>query len=92
MGDRFRWQLAVCDGDVTASRHFPGEPSIYYTTADFGLTARDPGADDLSLARVLAAYQRESDCKASVETLLERVHDVLTSDGQPESTPVGQPA
>ena len=75
---RFRWQLAVCDGDVTASRHLPtADGSIYVTTADFGLGVRDAGRDELSPYEVVAAYHDRASDPPAFPVLLERVREAL---------------
>lgn len=75
---RFRWQLAVCGSDVTASRHHPNaDGSTFYTTADFGLTTRDPGRDNCSIVCVVSAYRSRSDCAVSSDDLIARVRAAI---------------
>ena len=75
---RFRWELAVCNGDVTASRHLPtADGSIYLTTANFGLGARDAGRDELSPYEVVAAYHDHAIDPPAFPVLLERVREAL---------------
>ena len=78
---RFCWQLAVCDGDVTASRHLPtADGSTYVTTADFGLGVRDNGQDELSPYQVVAAYHDNASDPPPFHELLDRVRDELADD------------
>ncbi|QCC57269.1 hypothetical protein [Natrinema thermotolerans] len=77
-GPRFRWQLAVCDGDVTAARHLPtADGSTYFTTADFGLTSYDAGEDGCSPERVVSAYCKRVDPDRSYQDLLASVQQTL---------------
>ncbi|WP_226043330.1 hypothetical protein [Natrinema sp. DC36] len=79
---RYRWQLAVCGSDVTASRHYPNaDGSVYFTTADFGLTTRDMGADNCSPTRVVAAYCKHSRTDA-FDDLLARVRREIETAGE----------
>ncbi|WP_337653202.1 hypothetical protein [Halomontanus rarus] len=77
---RFDWQLAVCNDDVTASFHYPGEPSIYLTTADFGLGYHDPGEDGCEVGHVVSEYRRRSQTETATGKLLERTLAALTDD------------
>lgn len=87
-GDRYDWQLAVCNGDVTASFHHPSEESIYYTTADFGLTRFTPGDDCLSPEIVVACYRRQSGTEAGYRDLLARVQQALEDPAETTQRPV----
>lgn len=70
-GDRFRWQLAVCGRDVTASRHLThGDGSIYFTTATFDLDGCELGGDELTSREVVTAYCEHSQCGPTVDQLV----------------------
>jgi len=71
------WQLAVCNGDVTASIYPVGGESIIFSTADFDLGSRDRGQDNLSVAHVVALYRKHAACEHSQTDLLERVRAAI---------------
>ncbi|SDL10084.1 hypothetical protein [Natronorubrum texcoconense] len=90
---RFRWEIAVCGDDVTASRHLPtADGSIYYTTADFGFGVRDDGRDNCSPYDVIAAYHDHAAEPMDFGELLEAIRDALRDTPETDATPEALPA
>ena len=91
---RCDWQLAVCNGDVTASIHRPTGPSVIYTTADFDRSPDAPGRDNISADHVVALYRKHAGCERSFDDLRERVERATaaatTSDGRRVATAGGE--
>ncbi|MFC7216531.1 hypothetical protein ACFQO4_20945 [Saliphagus sp. GCM10025334] len=79
-GVRYDWQLAVIGSDVVASVHYPGGPSITYSTEKLPNKKRDPSEFGLLPIEVVQRYHRKSQTDTPMGVIVRKVQAAVHDD------------